>query len=120
VKMDATDMLIGAAIGAAGGVQGIALPGLLIVSFGFDLAVTLAYTINPNWFPGSRGLTLKDVLTTSAGTIAGWGLVRLLVPPTMRTNPAIRMATAAGFVLLPAVGRVPGRLRSLRPARVMR
>lgn len=109
-----TDVLIGGAIGVAGGMNGIALPGLLLVGLGFDLAVSLTYHINPRWFPRSGALSISDVLSTSLGTAIGWSLIQVL-PERIRTNPAARAVTAAGFVLLPAAGRVPGRLRSFRP-----
>jgi hypothetical protein len=107
-----TDVLIGGAIGVAGAMQGIALPGLLLVGLGFDVSVSLAYHLNPRWFPHSGGLSVSDILSTSIGTAIGWSLVQTLVPEKVRTNPAARAVTAAGFVLLPAAGRVPGRLRA--------
>lgn len=106
-----TDVLIGGAIGVAGGMNGIALPGLLLVGLGFDVAVSLVYRINPNWFPQSGALSLSDVLSTGLGTTLGWSLVQML-PERIRTNPAARAVTAAGFVFLPTAGRVPGRLRA--------
>lgn len=110
--IDHTDVLIGAAIGIAGAMNDIALPGLLLVGFGFDVAVSLVYAINPQWFPQSSGLSMRDVLATGVGTAVGWGLVKTFVPPSVRTNPIVKAATTAGFVLLPAAGRVPGRLRA--------
>lgn len=113
MAIDGSDVLIGAAIGAAGGMQDIALPGLLLVGLGFDLAVSLIYAVNPSWFPHSGKLTVYDVFATAIGTTVGWGLVRTVVPQKIRTNPAARAAATASFFLLPAVGgRVPGRLRS--------
>lgn len=103
-----SDLLVGSAIGAVGGLQGIALPGLLIVGLGFDASVAAAHTINPTWFPGADGLTLEEVFATALGTIAGWGVAKLVAP---HVNPAVVPIASAGLALMPIPGRVPGRMR---------
>lgn len=101
-----SDLLVGSMIGAAGGLNGIALPGLLLVGLGFDVSMAIAYRINPAWFPGGDGLGISDILTTAAGTTAGWMVAKAIAP---QGNPRLAPIAAAGMLLLP--GRAPGRMR---------
>lgn len=103
-----SDLFVGAAIGAVGGLNNVALPGLLLVGLGFDLSIAIAYKLNPAWFPHSTPLTWGEVLTTSIGTAAGWAVTKAFVP---HGNPEIAPIAAAGLGVIPINGRMPGRMR---------
>lgn len=100
------DLFVGAMIGAAGGLNGVALPGLLLVGLGFDLSVAVVHRMNPNWFPQGDGVAFEEVLATAIGTTVGWGLTKAFVPD---GNPQLAPIAAAGALFVP--GRVPGRMR---------
>lgn len=102
-----SDALVGGMIGAAGGLNGIALPGLLLVGLGFDISVSLVHRFKPEWFPAGDGLTLTEVVTTALGTTAGWAAVKIIAPA---GNPDLAPIAAAGMLLVP--GRFPGRMRA--------
>ena len=110
----AGDLLVGAALGALGATQGIALPGIVLIGVGFDATAALVYGANPNWFPDSDQLSLGDVLLTAVGTTVGWAVFNAIFP---RENPAsqgiVPTMVAAGLAMVPIVGRQPGRFRRL-------
>lgn len=108
------DLGIGAALGALGASQGIALPGMVLVSFGYDATIAAVHGLNHDWFPQGESLTFGDVLITAAGTALGWLAVHAIFPA--RENPVpvgnIQIpVVAAGLATLALPGRIPGRLR---------
>ncbi len=110
----AGDLLIGAALGALGATQGIALPGIVLIGVGFDATASIVYAANPNWFPDNQPIGLGDVAMTAVGTAVGWAIFNAIFP---RENPPsqsiIPTVVAAGLAMLPVAGRHPGRLRRL-------
>ncbi len=114
MAITAADLLVGAAIGTAGGMQGIALPGLLLVGLGFDASVAAVRAMDPQWFPNHTEITLEDVLVTAIGTALGWGAAKLILPQINKLNPGLAKAATAGVAMLPIAGRFPGRLRAIR------
>lgn len=117
------DLGIGAALGALGASQGIALPGMVLVSFGYDATIATVHAIDNSWFPQGENLTLSDVLITAAGTALGWLAVHVIFPPNQtRENPPVLgnvqiPVVAAGLAAMALPGRVPGRLRMANYAR---
>jgi hypothetical protein len=124
------DLAIGGLIGALGGSQGIALPGVILLGLGFDLVAAATFKLNPRWFPEREGIKSIDVVATTAGTFVGWLIGRafgswansvLQNPTGNQTTPGgggssgggAGRTLAAGMVVgaIPlAFGAIPGRM----------
>lgn len=99
-----TDLVVGAALGALGAVQGVALPGMLVLGVGYDAAASGVASARPDWFPNGRPISGGELLATAAGVTVGWLLMRTFFP---RMNPTgYEPILAAGVIMMAGRGGV--------------